>query len=164
MAELVAHVFFAEVVRLHGILTSIVSDRDLMFTSAFWKALFAASSSKLLMSSAFHPQTDDQTEAVNKAIGMYLRCLTGDRPRQWVRWLPWAEYVYNTAFHTVLQDTPFRVVYGRDPPCLRSYEPGEIRVAAVAQNMAECDAFIQDVRLRLEQAQAVTKANYDRVH
>jgi hypothetical protein len=135
-----------------------------MFTSAFLKALFVAPSSKLLMSSAFHPQTDDQMEAVNKAIGMYLRCLTSDRPRQWVRWLPWAEYVYNTAFHTALQDTPFRVVYGRDPPCLHSYEPGEIRVAAVAQNMAECDAFIQDVRLRLEQAQAVTKANYDRVH
>jgi len=83
-AESVARVFFAEVVRLHGIPASIVSDRDPVFTSAFWKALFAASGTKLLMSSAFHPQTDGQTEAVNKAIGMYLRCLTGDRPRQWL--------------------------------------------------------------------------------
>nr|CAB3446695.1 unnamed protein product [Digitaria exilis] len=163
-AESVASAFFADVVRLHGIPTSIVSDRDPVFTSAFWKALFAASGTKLLMSSAFQPQTDGQTEAVNKAIGMYLRWLTGDRPRQWVRWLPWAEYVSNTAFHTALKETPFKVVYGRDPPCLRSYDPSEIRVAAVAQSMAERDAFLEDVRLRLEQAQAVTKAAYDREH
>lgn len=66
---------------------------------------------------------------MNKAIGMYLRCMIGDRPRQWVRWLPWAEYIYNTAFHIALKDTPFRVVYGRDPPSLRSYD---LRVAAAA--------------------------------
>lgn len=76
-----ARAFFADIVRLHGIPASIVSDRDPVFTSAFWKALFEASGTKLLMSSAFHPQTDNQTEAVNKAIGMYLRCLRGDRPR-----------------------------------------------------------------------------------
>jgi len=163
-AESVARVFFAEVVRLHGIPASIVSDRDPVFTSAFWKALFAASGSKLLMSSAFHPQTDGQTEAVNKAIGIYLRCMTGDRPRQWLRWLPWAEYIYNTAYHTALKDTPFRVVYGRDPPVLRTYESGDIRVAAVAQTMEERDMFIEDVRLRLEQAQAISKASYDRSH
>ena len=163
-AESVARVFFAEVVRLHGIPASIVSDRDPVFTSAFWKALFAASGSKLLMSSAFHPQTDGQTEAVNKAIGMYLRCMTGDRPRQWLRWLPWAEYIYNTVYHTAHKDTPFRVVYGRDPPVLRTYESGDIRVAAVAQTMEERDMFIEDVRLRLEQAQAISKASYDRSH
>jgi len=163
-AESVARVFFAEIVRLHSIPTSIVSDRDPMSTSAFWKALFAASGSKLLMSSAFHPQMDGQTEAVNKAIGMYLRCMIGDRPRQWVRWLPWAEYIYNTAFHTSLKETPFHVVYGRDPPSMRSYDHGDIRVAAVAQSMAECDAFLADVRLRLKQAQAVAKATYDRSH
>jgi len=163
-AESVTRVFFAEVVRLHGIPASIVSDRDPVFTSAFWKALFAASGSKLLMSSAFHPQTDGQTEAVNKAIGIYLRCMTGDRPRQWLRWLPWAEYIYNTAYHTALKDTPFRVVYGRDPPVLRTYASGDIRVAAVAQTMEERDMFIEDVRLRLEQAQAISKASYDRSH
>jgi transposase InsO family protein len=80
-AESVVRVFFAEIVRLHGIPVSIVSDRDPVFTSTFWRGLFRASGSTLLMSSAFHPQTDGQTEAVNKAISIYLRCLTGDRPR-----------------------------------------------------------------------------------
>jgi hypothetical protein len=140
--ESVARVFFGEIVRLHGLPESIVSDRDPVFTSAFWQALFKASGSKLLLSFAFHPQTDGQTEAVNKAIGMYLRCLTGDRSRQWLRWLPWAEYTYNTAFHTALKETPFKLVYGRDPPSMRSYDPSEVRVVAVAQTLAEREEFL----------------------
>jgi len=160
----VARIIFDEIVRLHGIPTSIVSDRDPVFTSAFWQELFRASGSKLHMNSAFHPQSDGQTEVVNKIIAMYLRCLTRDRPRQWVKWLPWAEYVYNTSFQSAVRETPFKIVYGRDPPCIRSYEPGELRVAAVAQNMAEHQEFLDDVRLRLEQASAVSKQHYDRRH
>jgi hypothetical protein len=119
---------------------------------------------KLLMSSAFHPQTDGQSEAANRVIIMYLRCFTGDRPRHWLRWLPWAEYIYNTAFQSSLRETPFRVVYGRDPPSIRSYEPGDTRVAAVAQEMEAREAFLGDVRYRLEQAQTVQKLHYDRHH
>jgi hypothetical protein len=119
---------------------------------------------KLHMSSAFHPQSDGQTKSANRVIVMYLRCFTGDRPRQWLRWLPWAEYVYNTAYQTSLQETPFRVVSGRDPPTLRSYEPGETRVAALARDMEECAAFLADVHYRLEQAQQVHKRYYDRHH
>ena len=71
---------------------------------------------KLHMSSAFH----SQTEAANRVIVMYLRCFTGDCPRQWLRWLPWAEYVYNTAYQSSLHETLFRVVYGCYPPSIRS--------------------------------------------
>jgi len=141
-----------------------VSDRDPVFTSKFWRELMRLVGAKLHMTSAFHPQSDGQTEAANKVIVMYLRCFTGDRPRQWLRWLPWAEYIYNTAYQSSLRDTPFRVVYGRDPPSIRSYEPGETRVAAVAKNMTERDEFLADVRLRLEQAQAVYKRHYDKGH
>jgi hypothetical protein len=80
-----------------------------------------------------------------------------------VRWLPWAEYTYNTAFHTTLQATPFRVVY-RDCPSLRSCDASEVKVVAVAQTLAERDEFLQDVRLWLEQAQQVAKLQYDRRH
>ena len=96
---------------------------------------------KLHTSSAFHPQSDGQTEAANCVIVMYLRCFTGDRPRQWLRWLRW--------YQTSLRDTPFCVVYGRDPPSIRSYEPGETRVQAVAQDMEARAAFLEDVRYRL---------------
>ena len=118
-SDSVAWVFFDEVVRLHGFPCSIVSDRDPVFTSHFWKEIFHFAGVKLNLSSAFHPQSDGQTEAVNKIIAMYLRCLTGDRPRQWLRWLSWVEYYYNTSFQSSLKETPFKVVYGRDPPSLR---------------------------------------------
>jgi hypothetical protein len=67
-------------------------------------------------------------------------------------------------FHTALGDTPFRLVYGRDPPSIRSYEAGDIRVAAVAQSMSERNAFLEDVRVRLEQAQQHAKQAYDHHH
>ena len=163
-AESVAQAFFSEIVRLHGIPQSMVSDRDFVFTSTFWRELMRLTGPKLHMTFAFHPQSDGQTEAANKVIVMYLRCFTGDRPRQWLRWLPWAEYVYNTAYQSSLKDTPFKVVYGRDPPSIRSYESGETRVAAVAKTMAAREELLADVRYRLEQAQAVQKKFYDRLH
>jgi transposase InsO family protein len=163
-AETVAQVFFSEIVRLHGIPQSIVSDRGPVFTSAFWAELLRLSGVKLHMTTAFHPQSDGQTEAANKVIVMYLRCMTGDRPRQWLRWLPWAEYIYNTAFQTALKTTPFAIVYGRDPPTIRSYEPGETRVAAVAKSMAERAELLADARARLEQAQDVYRRYYNKHH
>jgi hypothetical protein len=95
---------------------------------------------------------------------MYMRCLTGDKPRQWLRWLPWAEFVFNTAYQTSLRDTPFRVIYGHDPPSIRSYEPGETRVAAVAKSLEEHAEFMANIHYQLEQAQAMQKLHYDKVH
>jgi hypothetical protein len=99
------------------------------------------------MTMVFHPQSYGQSEAANHVIIMYLRCLTRDRPRQRLRWLPWAEFVFNTAYQALLQDTPFRVVYGCDPPSVRSYELGDTRVAAVAKSMEEPPCRIPSGRL-----------------
>lgn len=71
-AKYVVRAFFSDIVRLHGIPSSIVSDSDPVFTSAFWRELFRALSSQLHMSSAFHPQSDGQLEAVKKVSAMYL--------------------------------------------------------------------------------------------
>ena len=163
-AETVAQAFFREIVRLHGIPQSIVSDRDPVFTSTFWKELMRLSGINLQMTTVFHPQSDGQAEAANKVITMYLRCLTGDRPRQWLRWLPWAEYIFNTAFQTALKTTPFTIVYGREPPSIRSYEPGETRVAAVVKSMAEREEMLADARARLEQSQDVYRRVYNKHH
>lgn len=94
-ATTVAKAFFEGIVRLHGFPCSIVSDRDTVFTSNFWSELFKLAGVKLNMSSAFHPQSDGQSEVVNRIITMYLRCLAGDRPKTWLKWLPWAEFCYN---------------------------------------------------------------------
>jgi hypothetical protein len=120
----VAKAFFNNIIKLHGIPCSIVSDRDPVFTSTFWKELFRLTGVQLRMSTAFHPQTDGQSEVTNRILGVYLRYLAWDEPRSWLRWLPWVEYCYNTSFQTALCTTPFEVVYGREPPALLSHEKG----------------------------------------
>lgn len=140
-ANSVARAFFDEIVRLHGMPSSIVSDCDPIFTSNFWKEMFCLARVKLQLSSAFHSQSDGQLEVVNHIITMYLRCLSGDRPKQWVQWLPWAEYCYNSSYQTALRATPFHVVYGCDPPALLVCEPGAARVVAVEQQMVDRDEF-----------------------
>jgi len=95
---------------------------------------------------------------------MYLRCLTGDRPRNWLEWLPWAEFCYNSSYQQSLKTSPFHVVYGRHPPSIHSYEHGDARLPAVEQAMRDRDEFLAEVRDRLEQAQQHYKAVYDRRH
>jgi hypothetical protein len=151
----VAKAFFDGIVRLHGLACSIVSDRDTVFTSAFWTELFRLAGVKLHMSSAFHPQSDGQSEVVNRVIIMYLRCLAGHRPRTWLQWLPWDEFCYNTSYHTTLKCSPFRVVYGREPPTLVSYHPGIAKVTAVDQQLQDWDEFLTEIKARLVQAQIV---------
>lgn len=136
-ASSVAKAFFENIVRHHGIPCSIVSDRDPIFTSTFWTELFPRAGVKLQMGSAFHPQSDGQSEVTNRIIVMYLRCLAGDRPRTWLQWLPWVEYCYNISFQTALQCSPFRVVFGREPPTIISYLLGLSQVAAIDQQLQD---------------------------
>jgi hypothetical protein len=77
-AKTVAQAFVTDIVRLHGMPQSVVSDRDLVFTSLFWRELMRLMGTKLDMTSAFHPQSDGQTEVANRVIVMYLCCFTGD--------------------------------------------------------------------------------------
>lgn len=81
------------------------------------------------MSTAYHPQSDGQNEIVNKGLEHYLRVSVGDRPHQWLQWLPLAEFWYDTNFHTSLKLTPFEALYGFPPPKLQ-YIPGTTRVEA----------------------------------
>jgi glutathione S-transferase len=109
------------------------------------------------MSMAFHPQTDEQSEVVNKMIVMYLRCVTGDRPRARVDWLSWVEYCYNTFFHTALRATPFEVVYGRPPPPILLYRPGTTRTEAADALLRTRDDVLAEVRQWLIQTQQLSK-------
>lgn len=111
----------------------------------------------MALSSACHPQTDGQTEVVNRTSEMYLCCLIGDYRKKWVDWLPWAEYCYHTSFHTALQTTPFKVVYGRDPPRLLSYVAGSSLVEAIDNALLDHDSCLRDIRSKLQQAQVRMK-------
>jgi hypothetical protein len=114
-ATQVAQLFLDNVYKLHGLPQCIISDRDKIFTSALWKELFRLTDTQLMMSSAYHPQTDGQTERLNQCLESYLRCTVHTCPNKWFRWLPLAEFWYNTAFHTAIGCTPFEAIYGQPP-------------------------------------------------
>ncbi|KAK1606397.1 hypothetical protein QYE76_030070 [Lolium multiflorum] len=101
---------------LHGIPASIVSDRDVKFMSYLWKSLMAKFGVKLLFSSSSHPQTDGQTEVVNRSLFTLLRTLVKTNLKSWEDCLPHAEFAYNRAKHSTTARSPFMVVYGFEPP------------------------------------------------
>lgn len=103
----VAEVFMNQVVKLLGMLNSIVSDSDKVFTSNFWKNLFQLQATMFAMSSAYHPQTDGKSEALNKFLEMCLPCFTFNNPKSWYKVLAWAEFWYSTSLHSSIGITPF---------------------------------------------------------
>jgi hypothetical protein len=88
----------------------------------------------------------------------------GDRLKSWLRWLPWAEYCYNTSYQSALKTTPFQVVYGRPPPPLISYTTGHAKVQALDRQLVDWEVFIQEIRERLRHAQDLMKQHYDTGH
>ena len=127
----VAHLYLNYVFKLHGMLASIVSDRGLMFTSHFWQELMRLQGVQLAMFSAYHPQSDGQTEVVNKSLEHYLKAFAVDRPHSWVDWLPLVEYWLNTNFLTSTKLTPFEALFGYPPPRLLDYIPDTTKVDSV---------------------------------
>ena len=126
-----AQVFLEQIFRLHGRPQSIVCDRDVTFTSVFWKQLFRLQGTNFNFSSSYHSQTDGQMEVVNQTLEMYLRCFTSSRPKEWARWILWAQFCYNSSGHSSTKKTPFEVVYGRKPLTLLSYVAGTAKTEAV---------------------------------
>ncbi|KAM1393842.1 hypothetical protein ACFX2F_029952 [Malus domestica] len=108
----VVQAFIEFVFKLHGMPSSIVSDRDPVFINAFWREFFKLQGSKLCMSLGYHPQNDGQTEVMNRCLETYLRCFIVGQPKKWVNWLPWDEWCFNTSHHTFAGFKPFELVYG----------------------------------------------------
>jgi hypothetical protein len=161
-ASQVAQVFFANIFKLHGMPSTIVSDRDPTFTSSFWRELFRLQGSTLAFSSAYHPQSDGQTEALNKCLETYLRCYAGAKPKAWSTWLPLAEWWYNTSHHSSTGFTPFEAIYGYAPPALLSYVPGTSTNLAVDSLLRDRTTVLTLLKEHLHQAQNRMKTYADK--
>ena len=111
----IANLFFKEIVRLHGMPSTIVSDRDAKFLSHFWRTLWNKLGTKLLFSTTCHPQTDGQTEVVNRTLSTMLRAILKQNLKMWEECLPHVEFAYNRAEHSTTKVSPFQVVYGFNP-------------------------------------------------
>lgn len=101
------------VFKLHGIPKVIISNRDVKFTSAFWKALFEGLGTQVHFSTAYHPQTDEQVDRVNQVVEAMLRAYVMQQWSKWEEYLHLVEFAYNNNYHTSLPMSPFEVLYGR---------------------------------------------------
>ena len=131
----IAETFIKEIFRLHGMPKSIVSDRDPIFISNFWREFFKHQGSTLCHSLAHHPQSDGQTEVLYCTLEHYLYCFSTDKPSKWSNLLPWAEWGYNTTFQSAIKMSPFQALYGYPPPSIHTYLPGTVH---------SVDAALQD--------------------
>jgi hypothetical protein len=111
----IANLFFKEVIRLHDLPRSIVSDRDTKFIGNFWRTMWKKMGTNLLFSLVYHPQTDGQTEVVNRSLGDFLRSLVTEHHNSWDNILPQAEFAYNDSVNRSTGQSPFQVVYGMQP-------------------------------------------------
>eukprot|EP00878_Enallax_costatus_P001624 GHUV01001775.1.p1 GENE.GHUV01001775.1~~GHUV01001775.1.p1 ORF type:complete len:1469 (+),score=368.37 GHUV01001775.1:420-4826(+) len=144
-AEGSAKLFVQHVFAHHGLPVSIISDRDTRFKSEFWSALMSMLQVNHKMSSAFHPQTDGQTERVNRVLEEYLRHYVSPTQDDWDQWLPLAEFAYNNSVHEAVKETPFFLNYGLHPRV-----PGAVRTQA--QTVAPATEFAERMQQIIEKA------------
>ena len=136
-----AELFMDNIFKLHGLPVEIISDRDARFTAGFWKELTSLLGTRQCMSSAFHPQTDGQTERLNRVLEEMLRHFINPIGSDWVKYLSLVEFAYNNSRNLTTKFTPFKLNYGLDPVTPASSVPERKQKVPAAQlffrNMTE---------------------------
>jgi transposase InsO family protein len=160
--EKLAKLYIENIIKLHGVPIRIVSDRATQFTSRFWKSLHKVMDTKLDFSSAYHPQTDGQTERVNQIIEDMLRACVHTYGKDWEQSLSYAEFSYNNGYQASLGMSPFEALYGRKcrTPFMWS-EVGERALVGLAL-IKEVEERVAKIREKLKAAQSRQKSYADR--
>jgi transposase InsO family protein len=130
-SEELAYTFLKNIVSNHGLPEEIVSDRGTTFASKFWQALMAQLGLKHKLSTAYHPQTDGQTERLNQTLEQYLRCYINYEQDDWVSKLPTAQLAYNSSIAESTQLTPMYANYGYNPEAYRTPKEGPLAEKAI---------------------------------
>ena len=105
--------YIRDIIRLHGVLVSIISDKDHRFKTHFWKNIQKAMGTQLTMSTEFHPQTDGQSERTIQVLEDMLRACVLDLKGSWEEHLPLVEFTYNNSYQVSIQMAPYEALYGR---------------------------------------------------
>ncbi|GJT11194.1 putative reverse transcriptase domain-containing protein, partial [Tanacetum coccineum] len=156
--EKLARMYLKEVVTRHGIPVSIICDRDPRFASNFWRSLQKALGTSLDMSTAYHPQTDGQSERTIQTLEDMLRACVIDFGNGWVKHLPLVEFSYNNSYHASIKAAPFEALYGRkcrSPVCWA--EVGEVQLTGPEIVQETTEKIIQ-VKQRMQAAKAEIKS------
>jgi hypothetical protein len=158
-AKELAYTFLKVVIANHGIPEEIVSDRDKLFTSKFWVSLMAQLGTKHKLSTAFHPQTDGQTERLNQTMEQYLRSYVNEKQDNWVELLPMAQFAYNSATAETTKVSPFFANHGYQPEAYREPRKDETRAEQATLEATKIRAFQQHMATDI-QFQNVRSAAY----
>ncbi|KAF8755363.1 hypothetical protein RHS01_05227 [Rhizoctonia solani] len=154
-----AELFLEHVWKRHGMPEKTVSDRGRVFNNKFLRALYKRLGIDPHFSSAYHPQSDGQTERVNPSIEHFLRAYSGVNQRDWTKWLPMAEFAYNNAVHSSTGKTPFKALYGWEPTLTPSNVPTDV---PEANNLAQTmEAQWKEVESALRQSKQRMTAGED---
>ncbi|GJV14119.1 putative reverse transcriptase domain-containing protein [Tanacetum coccineum] len=156
-----ARLYLKEVVTRHGIPVSIICDRDPRFASNFWRSLQSALGTNLDMSTAYHPQTDGQSERTIQTLEDMLRACAIDFGKGWVNHLPLVEFSYNNSYHASIKAAPFEALYGRkcrSPVCWT--EVGEAQILGPELIQETTEKIIQ-IKQRMQAARDRQKSYAD---
>ncbi|WVZ80800.1 hypothetical protein U9M48_028251 [Paspalum notatum var. saurae] len=157
-AKTYAELYIARIVSLHGVPLPITLDRGSLFVSRFWEQLQLALGTKLICSSAYHPQTSGQVERVNQVLEDMLRACALTYSSKWDECLPLAEFAYNNSYQKSLEMAPFEALYGkRCGTPLNWSEPGE-RVTFGPDLVTQAEAQVRMIHSNLKRAQSRQKS------
>ncbi|WVZ52752.1 hypothetical protein U9M48_003782 [Paspalum notatum var. saurae] len=161
-ANTYAELYIAKIVSLHGVPRTITSDRGSVFVSRFWEQLQNALGTKLIHSSAYHPQTSGQVERVNQIVEDMLRACALTYSTKWDECLPLAEFAYNNSYQKSLNMAPFEALYGRRCRTpLNWSEPGK-RVTFGPDLVTQAEEQVKFIQSNLKSAQSRQKSYSDR--
>jgi hypothetical protein len=149
-----------------GVPKGIISDRDPRFTGTFWSELCYHARIKRRLSTAFHPQTDGQTERQNQTIQEYLRAFCSENQTQWAGLLPLAEFAYNNSKHSSIGISPFMAMYGYHPEIYFDSENTEQagEVPAAGDRIRQLQDIRESLTKRWEKAVASQAKFYNKRH